>query len=103
MLAGELRYRHHLLYEDQHAVAFLYSLSLGSHQGNAHLHWHLAPLPPGVPYEHQQCHALMAEHGVLDVTEQQQAESAAQIRAYLGGGRSGSSLAGTASPGEPGQ
>lgn len=28
----------------------MYSLSLGSKQGNAHLHWHLAPLPPGVPY-----------------------------------------------------
>src|SRR5204862_1670978 len=23
----------------------LYVLSLGSHQGNAHVHWHLAPLP----------------------------------------------------------
>ena len=28
----------------------LYLLSLGSHQGNAHVHWHIAPLPPGVPY-----------------------------------------------------
>ncbi|MFG3604488.1 HIT family protein [Micromonospora chersina] len=28
----------------------MYSMSLGSQQGNAHLHWHLAPLPPGVPY-----------------------------------------------------
>ena len=27
----------------------LYVLSLGSHQGNAHVHWHVAPLPPGVP------------------------------------------------------
>ena len=29
----------------------MYSLSLGSKQGNAHLHWHVAPLPPGVPYD----------------------------------------------------
>ena len=27
----------------------MYSLSLGSRQGNAHLHWHIAPLPPGCP------------------------------------------------------
>jgi diadenosine tetraphosphate (Ap4A) HIT family hydrolase len=29
-------------------------LSLGSYQGDAHLHWHVAALPPGVPYEQQQ-------------------------------------------------
>ncbi len=27
----------------------LYVLSLGSRQGNSHVHWHLAPLPPGTP------------------------------------------------------
>jgi diadenosine tetraphosphate (Ap4A) HIT family hydrolase len=138
MLAGEPRYRHHVLYQDEHTVAFLnryptlpgyslvaprrhveswvrdlteteflafqtvvrtvavaleavlptermYSLSLGSRQGNAHLHWHLAPLPPGVAYEQQQYHALMAEHGVLAVTDQQQAELATRIRRALGG------------------
>jgi diadenosine tetraphosphate (Ap4A) HIT family hydrolase len=137
MLAGDARYRHHLLYRDEHTVAFLsryptllgyslvaprrhigswvcdlteaeflafqsvvrsvaealqavlptermYSLSLGSRQGNAHLHWHLAPLPPRVPYEQQQYHALMAEHGVLDVADQQQAKLAARIRRELG-------------------
>jgi diadenosine tetraphosphate (Ap4A) HIT family hydrolase len=39
----------------------LYVLSLGSNQGNAHAHWHVAPLPPGVPYDRQQHRALMAE------------------------------------------
>ena len=39
----------------------LYVLSLGSKQGNAHVHWHVAPLPPGVPYEKQQFRALMQE------------------------------------------
>ncbi len=34
----------------------LYILSLGSQQGNSHVHWHLAPLPPGVPFEEQQFH-----------------------------------------------
>ena len=32
----------------------LYVLSLGSQQGNRHAHWHLVPLPPGVPYAEQQ-------------------------------------------------
>lgn len=59
----------------------MYSLSLGSRQGNAHLHWHVAPLPPGVPYERQQFHALMASHGVLDVDDAEQAALAARIRA----------------------
>jgi diadenosine tetraphosphate (Ap4A) HIT family hydrolase len=26
----------------------MYSLSLGSQQGNAHLHWHVAPLPQAI-------------------------------------------------------
>src|SRR5262245_18157838 len=43
----------------------MYSLSLGSAEVNAHLHWHLAPPPPGVPYDEQQFHALMAENGVV--------------------------------------
>lgn len=46
----------------------LYLLSLGSNQGNAHVHWHIDPLPPGVPLEKQQLRALLAEtHGFLDV------------------------------------
>ena len=61
----------------------MYSLSLGSQQGNAHLHWHLAPLPPGVPYGEQQYHALMAENGVLAVDETAQMELAARIRDRL--------------------
>ena len=36
----------------------LYILSLGSQQGNRHLHWHVVPLPPGVPFEEQQLAAL---------------------------------------------
>ena len=61
----------------------MYCLSLGSQQGNAHLHWHIAPLPPGVPYRHQQFHALMAENGVLDVDESVQAQLAQTIRSHL--------------------
>lgn len=61
----------------------MYSMSLGSQTGNAHLHWHLAPLPPGVPYERQQFHAVMAETGVLAVTNDSQAELARRIRSHL--------------------
>jgi diadenosine tetraphosphate (Ap4A) HIT family hydrolase len=60
-----------------------YSLSLGSQQGNAHLHWHIAPLPPGVPYHQQQCYALMTENGVLTVDAASQAALAKSIRSHL--------------------
>jgi len=59
----------------------IYVLTLGSQQGNSHLHWHVVPLPRGVPYERQQYHALMAEHGVLEFTETQMAATAAMIAA----------------------
>lgn len=61
----------------------VYLLSLGSHQGNAHVHWHVAALPPGVPYEQQQFHALMAEHGVLSTSDEEQAELAARLHAAM--------------------
>lgn len=61
-----------------------YLLSLGSQQGNAHLHWHIAPLPPGTPYERQQFHALMAENGVIAWSTGQAANLADRLRAALG-------------------
>jgi hypothetical protein len=61
----------------------VYLMSLGSHQGNAHVHWHVAPLPPGVPYERQQFHAVMAENGVLEVAREEQASLAARLRFTL--------------------
>jgi diadenosine tetraphosphate (Ap4A) HIT family hydrolase len=61
-----------------------YVLSLGSQQGNAHIHWHVAPLPPGTPYEWQQFHALMAEHGVLALSTEQFEQLADRIRSALG-------------------
>lgn len=36
----------------------LYVLSLGSQQLNRHVHWHVAPLPPGVPLPRQQLRAF---------------------------------------------
>ena len=61
----------------------VYSLSLGSQQGNAHLHWHVVPLPPGVPYEQQQLRALSAEHGVLNMDDASRAELARTIASRL--------------------
>lgn len=57
----------------------IYVLSLGSRQGNSHLHVHVAPLPKGVPYEQQQYHALMAEHGVLQIPDGEMAAMAHEI------------------------
>jgi diadenosine tetraphosphate (Ap4A) HIT family hydrolase len=63
----------------------LYVLSLGSDQGNAHVHWHVAPLPPGVPHEEQQFKALMMEHkGYLHCSFEEQQVLAARIRKALG-------------------
>jgi histidine triad (HIT) family protein/ATP adenylyltransferase len=65
-----------------------YLLSLGSQQGNTHVHWHVAPLPPGTPYEHQQYHALMGEHGLIPWSDERAAELAQRIRAVLSRGKS---------------
>ena len=48
----------------------IYLLSLGSQQGNSHVHWHVASLPPGTQFEEQQFAALMAERiGYLDIPQ----------------------------------
>ncbi|MEU6431854.1 hypothetical protein ABZ860_38645 [Microbispora sp. NPDC046973] len=64
-----------------------YLLSPGSGQGSAHLHWHIAPLPPGTPYERQQFHALMTENGVIPWSLEQAADLAQRLRAALAEGR----------------
>ena len=141
LVAGNPDYAHHVVYEDDDAVAFLnrfqtlygyvlvapkehrervvddfredeyvalqrvvhrvgralsrsvpterlYVLSLGSAQGNAHVHWHLAPLPPGVPFEEQQLAALDTDLA-LELSEQDIAQLAARIRAELRKGEDG--------------
>jgi diadenosine tetraphosphate (Ap4A) HIT family hydrolase len=62
----------------------LYVVSLGSKQGNAHVHWHVAPLPPGVSYEKQQFRALMQEEdGYLVVPPEDAQLLAARIASTL--------------------
>lgn len=135
LLNGNPEFRHHVVYEDEHAIAFLqrfqtllgyvivapkehrehvtgdfspdeylalqaavhrvgeavrrtvpterlYVLSLGSQAGNSHVHWHVAPLPPGVPFEGQQLAALDTDQG-LDLSEDELEELAARIRAAV--------------------
>jgi diadenosine tetraphosphate (Ap4A) HIT family hydrolase len=61
----------------------LYVLSLGSQQGNRHVHWHVAPLPPGVPYADQQLAALRMSRGILDIPPDDMLRLASDIRARL--------------------
>ncbi|WP_020580395.1 HIT family protein [Actinopolymorpha alba] len=62
----------------------LYVASLGSKQGNAHVHWHLAPLPPGVAYHEQQFHALMTETmGYLAIPPAEQVAIGERIAAAM--------------------
>jgi diadenosine tetraphosphate (Ap4A) HIT family hydrolase len=62
----------------------LYLVSLGSQQANRHVHWHVAPLPAGVPFEEQQAEALEARRGILDLSDAELATDAARIREQLG-------------------
>jgi diadenosine tetraphosphate (Ap4A) HIT family hydrolase len=56
------------------------SFSLGSNKGNAHVHWHVVPLPPGAPYEEQQFAAVMLETvGALKMPDREKAALAAPI------------------------
>jgi diadenosine tetraphosphate (Ap4A) HIT family hydrolase len=58
----------------------VYVLSLGSNQGNAHVHWHVVPLPPGTPYEEQQFAAVRLEiAGALKIPDGEKAALAARI------------------------
>ena len=61
----------------------VYILSLGSQQGNKHVHWHIAPLPFGVPFEQQQLEALSIRNGVLQLSSEEMSGLAAQLRAAL--------------------
>jgi diadenosine tetraphosphate (Ap4A) HIT family hydrolase len=58
----------------------MYILSLGSQQGNRHVHWHVAPLPPGVPLAEQQFEALRLEKGILALSEEEMASLAVRVR-----------------------
>jgi diadenosine tetraphosphate (Ap4A) HIT family hydrolase len=59
----------------------LYILSLGSRQLNRHVHWHVAPLPPGIPLARQQLRAFSRVlAGVIECPEVEWARLAGRIR-----------------------
>ena len=59
----------------------LYVLSLGSQAANAHVHWHLVPCPPGLPYEMQQVNLLLVDRdGYVDVSFEEMAVLASTLR-----------------------
>ena len=63
----------------------VYILSLGSQQGNRHVHWHIAPLPFGVPFKEQQLEALRIENGILDMSDSEMEKLARQIQETMAG------------------
>ncbi len=59
----------------------MYLLSLGSNQGNAHTHWHVVPLPPGVPFEQQQ--HVGWRLGVLRISDEEMASLASRLHTRI--------------------
>jgi diadenosine tetraphosphate (Ap4A) HIT family hydrolase len=57
----------------------MYIYSFGSNQGNSHAHWHVVPLPPGVPYEEQQGAWASWSKGVLRIPKEEMASLAERI------------------------
>ena len=57
----------------------IYIFTFGSNQGNAHVHWHIAPLPPGTPYEEQQMKAVSWRKGVLKIPEAEMTDLATRL------------------------
>ena len=53
--------------------------TFGSNQGNAHVHWHVVPLPTGVPYEDQQGAWAGWVKGVLEIPRQEMADPAGRV------------------------
>jgi diadenosine tetraphosphate (Ap4A) HIT family hydrolase len=45
----------------------MYLYTFGSNEGNSHVHLHVVPLPPGVPYEEQQGNWTRWSKGVLEI------------------------------------
>jgi diadenosine tetraphosphate (Ap4A) HIT family hydrolase len=57
----------------------MYIYSFGSNQGNSHVHWHVVPLPPGVPYDEQQGAWASWSKGVLMIPKEEMASLAEHI------------------------
>lgn len=53
--------------------------TFGSNEGRAHVHWHVVPLPPGVPYEEQQGAWASWDRGVLDIPQRDMSDLVGRI------------------------
>ena len=58
----------------------MYVFSFGSNQGNAHVHWHVAPLPKGTPYDQQQGAAVGWQAGVIKISQEESAALALRLQ-----------------------
>jgi diadenosine tetraphosphate (Ap4A) HIT family hydrolase len=80
----------HLIYRVSEAVREevgaerMYIYSFGSNQGNSHAHWHVVPLPPGVPYDEQQGAWASWSKGVLKIPSEEMAGLAGRIGRRVG-------------------
>jgi diadenosine tetraphosphate (Ap4A) HIT family hydrolase len=84
VVRGDPDYNHEqVVFEDDAHIAFLDRYPTLYGKVNAHVHWHIAPLPPGIPFERQQFHALMLDNGVIPWSATQAAALAAKLRAVL--------------------
>ena len=61
----------------------MYLYTFGSNQDGAHVHRHVVPLPPGVPYEDQQGAWAGWSKGVLEIPQEEMASLAARIGARM--------------------
>ena len=57
----------------------MYIYTFGSNQGNSHAHWHVVPLPAGVPYDEQQGAWASWSKGVLRIPKEEMASLAQRI------------------------
>jgi diadenosine tetraphosphate (Ap4A) HIT family hydrolase len=57
----------------------MYHYTFGSNEGNSHVHWHVVPLPPGVPYDEQQGAWASWSQGVLRIPPEEMASLAERI------------------------
>lgn len=61
----------------------LYVMSMGSQQANRHVHWHVAPLPPGVPLYRQQFAAFGLAAGALELAADEWEVLTSRLRSLL--------------------
>jgi diadenosine tetraphosphate (Ap4A) HIT family hydrolase len=75
----QLLYRVTEVVREEVGAERMYIYTFGSNQGNSHAHWHVVPLPPGVPYEEQHGAWASWSKGVLKIPPEEMASLARRI------------------------